>query len=110
MNIAYIKKLPGIPAGRIVTKEIIDEKIISKPYAIRIAGYILDAEGRKWWRMQGDLAATEMLYKDDPVEFWVDGVRYTGFLADHPSLKASFGQGAASKIFNIEGLFLKNEF
>lgn len=109
MNITLIKKLPGIPADQVSVKEIIDEKIISKAYAMRIADYVLDAYGRKWWRMQGTMAATEMLYKDDSVEFWSDGVRYEGLLLDHPDLKGSFGQGTASLIFNIEGIFLKNE-
>ena len=76
---------------------------------MRIADYVLDTDGRKWWRIQGTIAATEMLYKDDTVEFWIDGQHYEGFLADHPDLKGSFGQGSASLIFNIEGLFLKNE-
>ena len=70
--------------------------------------YILDAEGYKWWTMQGNMAATEMLYKDDDVEFWIDGVRYEGFLADNPPLKATFRQGEASLIFNVNVLFLKD--
>ena len=108
MNINYTKKLSGVPADRIVIKEIVDEKILSKLYAMRIARYILDAEGYKWWRMQGTMAATEMLYKDDPVEFWVDGVHYEGFLTDHPPLKATFRQGEAALVFNVDVLFLKD--
>lgn len=109
MNITYIKKLPGVPDDRIVIKKIVDEQIQSKPYAIRIADYILDAEGQKWWRMQGTMAASEMLYRDDDVEFWIDSVRYEGFLLDHPDLKATFRQGEARLLFNIDVLFLKDE-
>ena len=107
MNINYIKKLAGVPADRILIKEIVDEKIISKPYAMRIADYILDRYGLKLWRMQGLMAATDMLYKDDDIEFWVDGVHYDGFLVDHPTLKGKFGQGQASLVFNVDILFLK---
>ena len=53
MNIDYTKKLSGVPENSHVIKEIVDEKIISKPYAMRIADYILDAVGIKWWRLQG---------------------------------------------------------
>lgn len=109
MNINYTKKKSGVPADKIVIKKIIDEKIISKPYAMRIADYILDTEGHKWWRMQATMAATEMLYKDEGVEFWVDGVRYEGFLVDHPDLKAMFRQGKAALSFNVDVLFLKDE-
>lgn len=108
MNITYSKKLSGVPAERIVIKEIVDEKILSKLYAMRIAQYILDSECYKWWRMQGNMAATEMLYKNDDVEFWIDGARYEGFLADHPPLNGTFRQGEASLVFTVDVLFLKD--
>lgn len=109
MNINYTKKLSGVPEGQHVIKEIIDEKIISKTYAMRIADYVLDAEGRKWWRLQGTMAATEMLYKDDDVQFWIDGQQYQGFLAGHPVLKATFQQGQASLFFNVEIFYLRDD-
>ena len=109
MNINYIKKLPGVPDDRIFIKEIVDKKILSKPYAIRIANYILDRYGRKWWVMQGKMAATDMLYQFDDVEFWLDGVRYQGFLTDHPELNFSIKLGESFLIFQIEGHFLKDE-
>lgn len=109
MNINYIKKLSGVPEDQHVIKEIVDEKILSKPYAMRIADYILDTEGHKWWSLQGTLAATEMLYKDDDVRFWIDGQQYEGFLADHPVLKATFQQGQASLLFNVEIFFLRDD-
>ena len=109
MNINYSKQLSGIPEEKYVIKEIVDEKILSKPYAMRIADYILDAEGLKWWSLQGTMAATEMLYKDDDVRFWIDGRQYDGFLADHPPLKGTFGQGQASLLFNVEILFLRDD-
>jgi hypothetical protein len=109
MNINYIKKLSGVPEGHHVIKEIVDEKILSKPYAMRIAEYILDTEGHKWWSLQGIMAATEILYKDDDVRFWIDGQQYEGFLADHPVLKATFQHGQASLLFNVEILFLRDE-
>jgi len=107
MNINYIKKLAGVPEGQHIIKEIVDEKIVSKPYAMRIANYILDTEGQKLWRMQGTMAATEMLYKDDAVQFWIDGQQCEGFLADHPALKGTFQQGQASLVFNVDVLFLR---
>lgn len=109
MNITYIKKLPGIPADRVIVKKIIDEKIISKTYAIRIADYILDSQGRKWWKWQGQAAATEMLYRFDDVEFWAGGKHYEGFLSSHPLLNFSLRQGAASLVFDIDGWFLRSD-
>jgi len=109
MNINFIKKLSGVPADRILIKEIVDEKIISRPYTMRIAEYILDKEGNKWSGVRGVMAATELLYKDQDIQFWLDGVRYDGFLADHPDLKVSFRQKEAALLFDVEVLFLKDE-
>ena len=79
IKIDYIKALPGIPADKVIRQDIIDQKIISRPYVKRIADYILDSKGRAWWIAQGTLPATEMLNQFDVVEFWADGVRYEGF-------------------------------
>ena len=108
MNINYIKKCAGVPEDQHIIKEIVDEKIISKTYAMRIADYVLDNDGQKWWRLQGTMAATEMLYKDDDVQFWIDGRQYEGFLADHPVLKGTFRQGQASLLFSVDILFLQD--
>lgn len=109
MNINYIKKMSGVPVDRILIKEIVDEKILSKPYAMRVADYILDTEGNKWSGVRGTVAATEMLYKDQDIQFWLDGVRYDGFLADHPNLKVFFGQGEAALLFDVDVLFFKQD-
>ncbi len=109
MNITYVKRLLGVPAEQNIVKKIVDEKIISKVYAIRIANYILNAQGLKWWRVQGTFAATEMLYQFDDIAFWIDGTRYDGFLEDDPDLDYSFRQGEASLVFQVSGLFLKSE-
>ena len=109
MNINYIKKLSGVPEDQHIIKEIIDEKIISKPYAMRIADYFLDRYGNKWSIEQGTMAATELLYKDDAVEFWKDGKHYEGFLLDHPVLKGTFQQGSAALLFNVEIFYLRDD-
>ena len=110
MNITYIKKLPGVPADRIVIKKIVDEQILSKSYAMRIADYILDFYGRKWWTAQGQMAATEMLYQFDDVEFWADGVRYEGFLPFQPDLSYNITQGKVDLLWSVTVLFLKDEY
>lgn len=107
MNITYIKKLSGIADDRIVLKKIVDKHILSRPYATRIADYILASQGIKWWNVQGQMAATEMLYRFDDVEFWADGVRYEGFLTDDPLLNYSIKQGDVAMIFDINGWFIK---
>lgn len=108
-KIDITKKLTGIPDDRIISKEIVDEKIISHPYAWRIINYILDTQGRAWWTVQGQMAATEPLNRFDKVEFFLDGENYEGFLAEHPVSKGSFSHGSATQTWDVTILFLNDE-
>lgn len=109
IKIDLIKKLPGIPAARIIKKEIVDERIISYPYALRICDYVLDSLGRPWRPAQGSLPCVEMLNRMDDVEFWADGVRYEGFLPSHPSMSFDIYQGQVAQLWSVTVLFLKDD-
>lgn len=108
-KIDFVKKKSGVPADRIITREIVDELIISYPYAIRIADYILDRFGRSWWTARGTLAVTEVLNRGDAVELWADGIRYDGFLPSAPAMSFTIDQGRVEHLWNITALFLKDE-
>lgn len=109
MKIDLIKKMSGIPADRIITREIVDELIVSYPYAIRICDYILDRFGRPWWTASGSIAVTEVLNRGDDVEFWADGVRYDGFLPSHPAMSYTLTQGRVEQLWAVTVLFLQDE-
>lgn len=107
-KIDITKKIPGIPADKIISMEIVDEKVVSSQYAWRIVQYIIDARGRAWWTVQGTMTAVEPLNRFDKVEFFADGQRYEGFLTEHPVLQGSFSQGAATQTWDVTISFLKD--
>lgn len=108
MKIDFVKKKSGVPSDRIITREIVDELIVSYSYVLRIADYILDRFGRAWWTASGSLAVTEIFNRGDVVEFWADGIRYEGFLPSHPAMSFAVTQGRVEQLWNVTALFLKN--
>ena len=109
MKIDISKKLGGTPDDLVILRAITDEKIISYPYAWRIVNYVLDSQGRPWWTVQGRLAATEPINRFDKIEFFADGERYDGFIAEHPVASGNFSQGVATQTWDVTILFLKDE-
>lgn len=92
---------------RVIQQDIVDQKIINRPYATRIVDFVLDSKGRAWWIAQGTLPATVMLNQFDTVEFWADGVRYEGFLPAHPQGQFIRSQGSTSMTWAVTVWFLK---
>ncbi len=106
-NINIIRKLSGIPAEELITKEVVDELIVSPQIAEGRAQYILDRQGRKWFVLAATTQATVMLNRLDVIEFWLDGEREIGFFPSHPHGRKQISQGKSSMSWDMTILFLE---